>query len=178
MVFKNHSNKVGDIMIHINAAAGIIYKEHTDGLRKILLIQRAKDDHWPLFYEFPRGKCDKPVGESVVKCVKREIKEETGIDVKIESLLGKYEYMADKGTRHTTCYVFQCRMTNRDQEVKLSKEHQDSMWVYEVGQAQNILLPDQIPFAKMVLNPERQITNTAPQYDNKMKEHLSRIQKC
>lgn len=166
-------------MIHINAAAGIIYKEHTDGRRKILVIQRSKDDHWPLFYEFPRGKCDKPVGESVTKCLKREVKEETGIDIKIEKLLGKYEYIADKGNRHTTCYVFQCRMQNREDEVKLSKEHQRYMWVYEAGQAENILLPDQIKFARLVLNPDRQITNVTKNFYKKMNEALKRIQvKC
>ena len=164
-------------MIHVNAAAGIIYKEHTDGRRKILVIQRAKDDHWPLFYEFPRGKCDKPLGESVVKCVKREVKEETGIDIKIEALLGKYEYFADDGNRHTTCYVFQCRMINREQEIKLSKEHQQYMWVQEAGQAENILLPDQIKFAKMILNPDRQLNNVTKNFYNKLEEMLLRIQK-
>jgi 8-oxo-dGTP diphosphatase len=164
-------------MKEINVAAGIIYKEHEDGSRKILLIQRAKDDHWPLFYEFPRGKCDKPIGESVVKCVKREIKEETGIDIKVEQLLGHYEYFADKGERHSVCYVFQCRMTNDEQDIKLSKEHQNFMWVSEAGQAQNILLPDQINFAKMVLNPERRISGVY-KGNNKMAEQLSRIQRC
>jgi mutator protein MutT len=163
-------------MIHINAAAGVIYKEYTDGRRKILIIQRAKEDHWPLFYEFPRGKCDKPKGESVVKCVKREVKEETGIDIKLEKLLGKYEYYADGGNRHTVCFVFQCRMLNHEQEVKLSKEHQQYMWVTEAGQAQNILLPDQINFAKMVLNPERQISNVDDQSTNKLEEVLRQIQ--
>ena len=57
----------------IKAAAGVIFKEEDDR-RFILLIQRAKDDHWLLHYEFPRGKCDKPIGEDVIKCLNGDYK--------------------------------------------------------------------------------------------------------
>ena len=59
----------------MNVAAGVIVKEGENGEQLLLLIQRASDDHWPLHFEFPRGKCDKPKGEDLIKCCKREIKE-------------------------------------------------------------------------------------------------------
>jgi 8-oxo-dGTP pyrophosphatase MutT (NUDIX family) len=165
-------------MIHVNAAAAVVYQKYdTQDNVRILLIQRSREDHWPLFYEFPRGKCDKEPNEDLIKCVKREVKEETGLDIDVEELLGKYEYLADKGNRHTTCHVYKARMTNDKQQVKLSNEHQRYMWIMEAGEAVNILLPDQVPFAKKVLNPERQVQNTKKQYDNKLAEHLLRVQR-
>jgi len=59
----------------MNVAAGVIVKFEQDR-PYVLLIQRAADDHWPLHWEFPRGKCDKPVGEDLIHCLKREVKED------------------------------------------------------------------------------------------------------
>ena len=50
----------------MNAAAGVIVRIGDNDRRNVLLIQRAADDHWPLHWEFPRGKCDKPVGENLL----------------------------------------------------------------------------------------------------------------
>jgi len=105
----------------MNAAAGVIVKYTDDEKPSILLIQRAADDHWPLHFEFPRGKCDKPKGENIIHCLKREIKEETGLDIKPIELIDIHEYLADEGTRKTTCYNYLCEMKNPKQEIKLSK---------------------------------------------------------
>jgi 8-oxo-dGTP pyrophosphatase MutT (NUDIX family) len=143
--------------VFMKAAAGIIFKEEDDR-RFILLIQRARDDHWPLHYEFPRGKCDQPVGEDTIKCLKREVKEETGLDVTPVKYIDKFVYLADKGKRKTTCYNFLCKMDNPDQKIKLSKEHDDYKWIGEVGEAANLVMPEQRETIEKALNMDRSIS--------------------
>jgi len=144
--------------VFMKAAAGIVMKEGENGETMILLIQRSADDHWPLHWEFPRGKCDKPVGEDIIKCLKREVKEETGLDVTPIKYIDKFTYLADRGERQTTCYNFLCRMLNPDQKIRLSKEHSDYKFILEVGQAGMLVMPDQRKIIEKALNIGRSIT--------------------
>jgi mutator protein MutT len=47
--------------------------------RRILIAKRKKNDSFGGFWEFPGGKCEP--GESISACVRREIREELGIEV-------------------------------------------------------------------------------------------------
>lgn len=49
--------------------------------REVLIAQRNADDTFGSFWEFPGGK--KNPGESFTDCVRREIKEELGIDISV-----------------------------------------------------------------------------------------------
>lgn len=142
----------------VNAAAGVIVKEGDDG-RQILLIQRAADDHWPHHWEFPRGKCDHGKSEEIIPCTKREIKEETGLSVRVLELIDTFQYLADGGTRLTTCYNYLCTMDPPNQKIKLSKEHQDYKWISQVGQAEMLVLPDQKKTIEKVLSDTNPIVN-------------------
>jgi len=143
----------------VNVSAGIVMKIDEDGRKQILLIQRSSDDHWPLHWEFPRGKCDKPIGESLFKCAQREIKEETGLDVEVLTLIDIFEYIADHGKRKSICHNFLCRMKNPDQKIKLSKEHQDYKWISEMGEAEMMVMPDQKKSIEKALNSDRSIVS-------------------
>jgi len=164
--------------VFMKVAAGVIFKEK-DNSRFILLIQRAADDHWPLHYEFPRGKCDKPIGEDIIKCLKREVKEETGLDITPVKYINKFSYLADGGKRKSTCYNFLCKMNDPDQKIKLSKEHEDYKWIGEVGQAANLVMPEQRETIEKVLNIDRGIT-IEPENNfsepNTIEEYLRMIQ--
>lgn len=165
-------DKVETVM---NVAAGIIMKIDEDGRKQILLIQRAADDHWPNHWEFPRGKCDKPIGESLLKCCAREIKEETGLDVEPLTIIDTFEYLADHGKRKSICHNFLCRMKDPDQKVKLSKEHQLHKWISEVGEAELMALPDQKRVIAKVLNNDRIIVNNPTNdftQNNSLEEYL------
>jgi 8-oxo-dGTP diphosphatase len=120
---------------------------------KVLLIRRSSTDHWPLFWEAPRGKCDKPLGESLVHCLKREVKEETGLDVTPVRYIGSFFYLADKGTRKSTQYNFLCKMDDENQEVKLSKEHDNFMWVKTLGEIELLVNSEMIKILSKVLQP-------------------------
>ena len=144
---------------HIDVASGVIVRRDDNNTQLALLIKRAADDHWPNVWEFPRGKCDKPIGESILKCAAREIKEETGLNITPDRLIDRYEYLADHGKRKSTCHVFICSMDDPSQEVKLSKEHRSYKWVSEAGITEMMLMPDQKRILAKVLNPERTIMN-------------------
>ena len=168
-----------DVKKKTNAAAGVIMRIDEDDRKHILLIQRATEDHWPNHYEFPRGKCDNGPKENTVSCAKREIEEETGLKVRILALIDTFQYLADGGTRLTTCYNYLCKMDPPNQKVKLSHEHQDYKWISEVGQADLLVLPDQKRTIEKVLNGDRPLS-TYPEIEtaknNKIEEHLRKIQ--
>ena len=112
------------VIKEIAVAGAVIIKSNPEGNDSVLLIQRSITDHWKLIWEFPRGKMNK--NEKFIKTtLKREVKEETGLDIDIVKYIDKYEYIAENGRRKSTQYNFLCKLTNSNQTIKLSKEHQD-----------------------------------------------------
>lgn len=168
-----------DIKVRTKAAAAVIVRNDENGTKQILLIQRSASDHWPHFWEFPRGKCDRGENEETTNCVKREVKEETGLDINILGLIDKFQYIADGGTRLTTCYNYLCKLTNSNQKIKLSSEHQDFKWISQVGEAEMLVMPEQKKTIEKVLNPDSSIVSY-PDNDftqnNKIEEYLRSIQ--
>jgi len=146
----------------VNVSGGIIFKEQRGQKPALLLIQRAADDHWPNFMEYPRGKCDNGPNEPLLKCLKREVKEETGLDVIPLKYIDKFSYIADKGTRLSTQYNYICKMKDPEQKVKLSKEHQGFQWITTPGEAEMTVLPEMkksILKAFELVDPDTKIVN-------------------
>jgi 8-oxo-dGTP diphosphatase len=97
---------------------------------KILILQRGKDeDVFPEIWELPSGK--REFFEDSQSSLIREIKEETGLS-KIEIIMPFYvfEYKVEKPEeiRDTTQINFLVKLLE-DEEVKLSKEHQNFAWI-------------------------------------------------
>ncbi|MHA1873476.1 MAG: NUDIX hydrolase [Candidatus Heimdallarchaeaceae archaeon] len=161
----------------MNAAAGVIIRIGDNNRRNVLLIQRAADDHWPLHWEFPRGKCDKPVGEDLIHCLKREVKEETGLDITPIEKIDIHEYLADGGTRKTFCYNYLCMLKDPDQPVKLSKEHDSFKWITELGEVELMVMPEQKKTLEKIFNTERAITSNpgGDQPVQKIDEYLDQL---
>lgn len=115
-------NDKSQILLSLRA---IILKED-----KVLLIKRALNDSWnPGKWEFPGGKVD--FGEDLNEALKREIKEETGLDVSIKEPLFFWDNPASikkyEGLTHVILF-FECS-TLINSKVKLSKEHTGFMWL-------------------------------------------------
>ena len=164
-----------DVEVVMNVSAGVIVRKDENNTSQVLLIQRAEDDHFPLYYEFPRGKCDKPIGESLLSCAKREIKEETGLDVVPIKLIDTFEYLADQGKRKSICHNFLCRMKDPNQKVKLSHEHQNFKWIQSVGETELLVLPDQKKSIEKAFNEDLQIVSYPENHftkNNSMEEYL------
>jgi len=92
---------------------------------KVLLIKRRPNDvHKPSQWEIPGGRLD--IGEDPFEGLKRETREETGLDIEIETPVDVHHFTRDDG-QVITMIIFLCRPLN--QEVKLSEEHTDYKWV-------------------------------------------------
>lgn len=147
-----------DVIKEVNVTGAVILKTG-DGSSSVLLIQRAHNDNWPDVWEYPRGKCDKGDSKNLNKCLKREVKEETGLDIDIIKYIDKYEYIADHGKRKSIQHNFLCRLTNPNQKIKLSKEHQDYKWVSSVGEVELLIPSEMKKTISKVLNTDNQIVN-------------------
>ena len=90
---------------------------------KILSTQRGYGDYKG-YWEFPGGKVEK--GESFKDALKREIKEELLVDIKVNDLIKTIEF--DYPKFHLVMHCFWCEI---DGEIKLT-EHLSSKWLDKV----------------------------------------------
>jgi 8-oxo-dGTP diphosphatase len=105
-------------MNEVEVVAAIIIKDD-----KILCTQKSKDDKYlALKWEFPGGKIEK--GETHQEALKREIKEELNIDIKVTdfymSIIHSYN------TFHIKLYTYLCEMKNKT--ITLN-EHRNYKWL-------------------------------------------------
>ena len=87
---------------------------------KILLL-KTEDGFWDL----PGGKLTS--GERPEDCLKREVREETGLDIKIGPLLDSYNLQVKK-MMQVLVVVYQCSLEQGQQSIDLSQEHFDGQW--------------------------------------------------
>jgi ADP-ribose pyrophosphatase YjhB (NUDIX family) len=83
---------------HSVSVAGIVIDDHD----RVLVIRRADNDHW----EPPGGVLE--LDESFEDGVRREVAEETGVTIAVESLSGVYKNLA----RGIVALVFRCTPLN------------------------------------------------------------------
>jgi len=130
---------------------------------KVLILQRSKDeDIFPGIWELPSGK--REFFEDSQSGLTREIKEETGLSkIKIIMPFYVFEYKVEKQEeiRDTTQINFLVKLLE-DEEVKLSKEHQNFAWIskdevekYKLSEAiKNVILKAFELLKKIDLNNE------------------------
>ena len=175
--FENMIGQEDQVKRYVKVGGAVIVKEGENREKLALLLQRSANDHWPNVWEYPRGKCNKK--ENITKCIKREVKEETGLDIEPIKLIDTFEYIADNGERKSTSYNYICKMKDENQKVKLSKEHQDFKWVMSVGEIEMMLHQDQKKTLIKVFYTDEQIVDY-PENDfskNNEIEEYSRIGK-
>jgi mutator protein MutT len=92
---------------------------------KILILKRAHDDvQKPNIWEIPGGRLE--LGEDPQEGIKRETKEETGIDIEVLHPINVRHFVRDDG-QTITMLIFLCKALNDD--VTISEEHSDFDWV-------------------------------------------------
>jgi 8-oxo-dGTP diphosphatase len=83
---------------HSVSVSGVITDDHG----RALLIQRRDNQHW----EPPGGILE--LAESIPEGLRREVREETGLDIEPDALTGVYKNM----TRGIVALVFRCKVTS------------------------------------------------------------------
>ncbi len=90
---------------------------------KVLCAQRSETMHLPLKWEFPGGKVEKK--ENLEECLKREIKEELGVEINLlEKLPSNFHKYAEK--KSIELIPFRCSLQTF--EIFL-KEHSKIEWL-------------------------------------------------
>jgi len=85
---------------------------------EILILKRAPHMKWkPNVWDLPGGHLKED--EETIAGLKREVKEETGLNIKNIVDLGK----VDKVT------LFKCNVSGEDKKIKLDDENQDHKWI-------------------------------------------------
>jgi mutator protein MutT len=72
------------------AVAVVFAREEAGGGRKLLVCRRKADSVLGGYWEFPGGKCEP--GETLEACACREVREETGLEVRVVRALGAIEH--------------------------------------------------------------------------------------
>ncbi|BDQ04945.1 MAG: hypothetical protein KatS3mg084_0463 [Candidatus Dojkabacteria bacterium] len=99
---------------------------------KVLILQRHKDENiFPNMWELPSGK--KEPLETSESCLLREVKEETGLDIKIIMPFFVFDYQIEKPEEilDSTQINFLVTPIGNNKKVKLSSEHQNFTWIRE-----------------------------------------------
>jgi 8-oxo-dGTP pyrophosphatase MutT (NUDIX family) len=74
----------------VRAAGGVLWRPGVDGTPEVLLVHRPRYDDWSL----PKGKCEP--GETDEACARREVLEETGMEVSLQDPLPEVRYRDHK----------------------------------------------------------------------------------
>jgi 8-oxo-dGTP diphosphatase len=129
----------------IDVTAAILIK---DG--KVLIAKRKPDDKQPDKWEFPGGKIE--AGESARECLKREMQEEFGIDVRIGAFLGESVYHYRHGSIRLLAYLAGWE----GGELALN-DHTDYTWVPCERLGEFDFTPADLPFVQMLISGEIKI---------------------
>lgn len=106
---------------------------------KILIAKRKAGEHLANMWEFPGGKIED--GETPEECLKRELKEELGIEVQVGGLFGESIYHYEYGSIQLLGYW----TTLVSGEIQ-PKVHEEVKWVTSEEFDQYIFAPADIPF--------------------------------
>ena len=110
---------VGHNKIILNAAGGVILDNG-----KILLQKRSDNNRWGLFGGIME------LGETYNECAKREIKEETGLEVSLDYLIGIYHNKDCKWPSGDMAHVIVAvyKATIISGELKIDNESLEAKW--------------------------------------------------
>ncbi len=117
-------------MLHEKSCGAIVYRKF-HGNTEILLIKHVNSGHW----SFPKGHVEG--NETELETARREIKEETGLEVILDSSFREtVSYSPKKDTQKVVVY-FLAKARNFDFTPQI-EEIEDIKWV-DIGYAYNIL---------------------------------------
>ena len=93
--------------------------------RQLLLQQRNKEPEIG-YWSIPGGKLEWM--ETFEAAVKREVKEECGVDIKVEKLLGICDHIVKEEKQHWVSPNFLCKIINGEPKIMEPTKHIDMKW--------------------------------------------------
>jgi len=115
------------------AVKGFIVK----GDRLLLIKRHSGDAHKPGVWKIPGGRLNSE-DEDPYSGLRRECKEETGLNIDVRHPLQIDYFICDDGQK-ITMLIFLCTTKNSFSDVKLSEEHTDYQWV-SIDTAKDVLV--------------------------------------
>lgn len=92
---------------------------------RLLLLKRAEDEvAFPGLWDFPGGKLE--LGEDLKESVHREVNEETGLEIKVKDVIGKYPGVSNGRPVEFIIYDAEVVFEN---EVFIGEEHSEFQWL-------------------------------------------------
>lgn len=119
-----------------------IHKAMVEKDGKLLILRRSSyTNSFPGYWDFPGGELES--GETPSESLKREVKEETGLEVQPLEAIGTYRLALEEDSEEIS-HIFTVHSTKliSDREVELSHEHTDFRW----AEREDILKLDIEPF--------------------------------
>jgi 8-oxo-dGTP diphosphatase len=110
----------------ITAQKAVIMREGKYLILKRAEVKNGKPNPFAGLYDFAGGKPE--LDEELEAALKREVKEETGLDVEAEDVAGVYP--GQLGNTPVKFIIYAVKVLSRDvTQVRLSGEHTESRWV-------------------------------------------------
>ena len=104
--------------------AGVVFNKKAE----VLILQRnTNEDIYPGMWELPSGK--REFLESSLDSLKREVKEEAGLDIMVVQLCSVFEYKIEKPTEIRDSTQINFIVVSNSSKVRLSEEHQNFAWI-------------------------------------------------
>lgn len=123
-------------------AGGIIY--NNEG--KLLLLRRRADDFMGGIYELPSGNLEE--NETIEQGLIREIKEETGLDVKrVGSFVNTFDYLSGSGKKSRQ---FNLEVEAENTENVFLTEHDEYKWMTYDEIEKDANITDEVKYAVVI----------------------------
>jgi len=112
---------------------------------RILICRRRAGERFGGFWEFPGGKTES--GESSEEGLRREIREELGLEVEIGAKIGTFPYREDSFAIALTAF----RAIGRPDHRYFLKDHAEARWVIPADLGRYDFAPADIPILEFLL---------------------------
>lgn len=105
--------------------------QNFDGIEKVFLPKRAESKKFlPGVFELPGGHVD--FGESIIEGLKREIKEELGMDIEVGDSFYAFTYSNEIKGSHSIEVIYFASFSQPNEDIKLNPDdHSEYKWIAE-----------------------------------------------